>query len=211
MSKCTPAILALISASFAFGQLDSNSVTVTSSSNTTPQPDQVVFSVVVSSPSSTGLTDIFAALQGSGITIANFSNVSTVVVSGIVGGILPSPYPPPGPVVSSPLLSWAFSLVVPVTNVKTTITMLTALQQSVSQKSGALTLSFSVQGTQVSLQAQQSQPCAIPDLLADARAQAQTLAAAGGRILSGIVGLSSVTSNTGGICTVTVKFALLGS
>jgi hypothetical protein len=197
----TPAILLLTSAAFAFGQLDSNSVTVTSSHNTAPLPDQAVFSVTVTSGSGTSLTDVVSALQGSGITLANLSGVTTLS-SGSPTGI---GIPPPGPF--TPPLYWTFTLVVPLANTMATVAMLTGLQQTVPQKNSSLTLSFSIQGTQVSQQLLQSQPCVISDLLTDARAQAQTLAASGGRILSGILALSSATSG----CTVTVKFALLGS
>jgi hypothetical protein len=199
----TPAILLLTSAAFAFGQLDSNSVTITSSHNTAPLPDQTVFSVTVGAAVGTSLNDVVSALQGSGITLANLSSVTTSL--GGSGG----PYfgiPGLAPAGPSPL-SWIFTLVVPLANTKATVAMLTGLQQSILQKNGTLSLSFSIQGTQVSQQLLQSQPCVISDLLTDARAQAQTLAASGGRILSGILALSSATSS----CTVTVKFALLGS
>ena len=203
MCRRIPAVLFLISASLAFGQLDSNSVTVTSSSNTTPQPDQAVFSVTVGAAIGTSLNDVVSALSGSGITLANLSNVTTSLgVSGSptfgIPGLAPAGPPP---------LNWTFTLVAPLANTKATVAMLTGLQQTVPQKNSSLTLSFSIQGTQVSQQLQQSQPCAISDLLTDARTQAQTLAAAGGRTLSGILALSSATSG----CTVTVKFALLGS
>lgn len=86
-------------------------------------------------------------------------------------------------------------------------------------------MTFSVQGTQVSQQLQQSQPCVISDLLANARMQAQSLAAAAGFTLDVILAMSSTVSTTvsnqaatlssfllgasTAPCTVTVKFAVV--
>src|SRR2546429_9770598 len=66
----------VMSASLAFGQLDSNSITVTASRSTTLQPDQAIFSVDVSSGLDTTIDDVIAALAGSGILIANFQGVN---------------------------------------------------------------------------------------------------------------------------------------
>src|SRR5260370_31326366 len=68
--------LALVSGSLAFAQLDSNSITVSASRSGTLQPDQALFVVSVQSDLNTSLNDVLAALQGSGITSANFSGVS---------------------------------------------------------------------------------------------------------------------------------------
>jgi uncharacterized protein YggE len=201
MCRRIPAVLFLISASLAFGQLDSNSVTVTSSSAATPQPDQAIFNVTVGAGIGTSLNDVVSALSGSGITLANLSSVTTSL-GGVATGIASGPAPP-----APPALNWTFTLIVPLASTTATVVMLTGLKQSIPQKNSTLSLSFGIQGAQVSQQLQQSQPCAISDLLADARTQAQTLAASGGRILSGILALSSATSG----CMVTVKFALLGS
>ena len=77
MLKRTLSLCFVMSASLLFGQLDSNSVTVTASRSTNVQPDQVLFAVYVTSRLSTSLDDVLAALKTSGITIANFSGVST--------------------------------------------------------------------------------------------------------------------------------------
>jgi hypothetical protein len=53
--------------SLAFGQIDSNSITVTASNNVSLQPDQAVFGTTVQSGINTGLDDVLMALQGSGI------------------------------------------------------------------------------------------------------------------------------------------------
>jgi len=217
-----------LSAPLAFGQLDSNSLTVTASRGVSLQPDQALFGVFVDSSTVTSLDDILAALQGSGVTIANFSGVSTSTATLILGGP-PTPLPPGpgGPV----MLEWAFALPVSLAKITSTIKTLTGLQQSIMQNNSGLTLSFSIVGTQVSPQLQQMQTCVLADLISDAQAQAQKVAAAAGLGVGNILALSSpvVTSVSNGttvpvsrltssisslltsppICTVTVKFALV--
>jgi hypothetical protein len=204
----------VLSASLGFGQIDSNAVTVTASRNANLQPDTVLFSVTVTSGFNTGLDDVIAALAGSGITAANFSSVSSPFTLSIPTGAIAQPV--------QPMLQWNFALPVPLSKLKDTSTTLTNLQQSIAKKNAGLAMSFSVQGTQVSPQLQQSQPCVISDLLADARAQAQKLADAAGLTLGQILALASSTSSTTGssnsifnplpslsICAATVKYALI--
>ena len=144
--------------SLAFAQLDSNSITVSASNNVTLQPDQAIFSVSVTSGLTTGFDDVLAALQGSGITAANLSGVTTqndfAVLSGGPGGQIPPP-----------MLTWSFTLTSPLTNTKSTVASLTTLQQNIAKANNGLTLSFSIVGTQVSQQLAQSQTCSIPSLL----------------------------------------------
>jgi hypothetical protein len=200
----------LISASFAFGQLDSNSVTVAASRSTSLQPDQALFAVFVNTDLNAGLSDVVAAVQSAGLTIANLSGVGTITVYGNNNE-------------PQSQTQWAFRLTVPVGNIKQTTTALTALQKSVMQANANWATSFSLQGLQVSQQLQQSQTCDFAGVISDARVQAQNLAAASGRTLSGILALSTSTSTTVGsstslypgysplYCSATVKFALLGS
>ncbi len=216
----------LASGLLLFGQLDSNSVTVTASRSTSLQPDQVVFAVFVGSGLNASLDDVLAAVKGLSITMANFSGVVTGGAFGtgipVVGipGLTPAPLPP---------LQWVFALPVPFSKMKDTVSALTSLQQSLAQANNGLTLSFQVQGTTVSAALQQSQTCSIPDLIADARAQAQKLADAAGLNLGSILALSGSTSppvpnsipsvqlvgfvssnilTTPHFCAVTVKFAV---
>lgn len=180
----------------AFAQLDSNSVTVTASRNTTAQADQATLSVSVTSGFNNGLTDILNALAGTGITMANFTGLNS--------------YSNP------PQLTWSFTLYVPIAKLSDTTTSLANLQQSIVQKKNGLALAFSVQGTQVS----QAPGCSQADLLADARVSAQKLADAAGLTVGVILAMSSTVSSTTGpaalsafitsttACTLTVKFAL---
>lgn len=181
MYKSVLVFLPLLFCSLAFGQLDSNSITVSASRNMNLQPDQAIFAVSVQSGISASLDDVVAALQGSGITTGNLSSVSSLQQYLNVGAM--------------PGLVWTFSLPVPLTKTKDTVASLTTLQQAVAKLNNGMTLSFSIAGTQVSQQLAQSQTCSIPGLVADATAQAQTLAAAGGLTLGSIIAMSSATSN----------------
>lgn len=202
----------LVCIRWSYAQLDSNSVTVTASRNFTQQPDQTVFAVQVNSGLNTSLEEVIAALQGSGIGPGNFSRVSTP------GGFVLGTGAPP-----QPMLEWDFTLPVPIAKTKDTTMALTALQQSLAQKNSGLTLSFYIQGSQVSQQLQQSQTCPVADLLADARAQAQKLASATGLGAGNVLAISSTTVSTvtngvaittlgyspyAPVCSITVKFAL---
>ena len=180
-------IPALVLSSLAFGQIDSNAVTVTASRNANLQPDTVLFSVTVTSGFNAGLDDILAALAGSGITAANLSNVSSQP------GIL-SFNPGPGIITIQPAqsgLQWTFTLPVPLSKLKDTIASLTTLQQTIAQKNPGMSMTFSVQGTQAS-----PQQCSTPDLISDARAQAQKLANAAGVSVGPIIGVADAGSSS---------------
>src|SRR5260370_9045761 len=106
----------------AFGQLDSNSITVTASRNIAPgQPDQTVLSVQVSSGLDTSLDDVLGALQGSGITVANFSGLNSFFLFN------PLTQPPP-----APMLNCSFRFAVPFAKTKHTATLLSALHHTIS-------------------------------------------------------------------------------
>jgi hypothetical protein len=219
MVKRWPFFLLILSVPAAFAQLDSNSVTVSATRSMTQQPDQVLFAVNVQSGLNTSLDDVVAALQGSGITAANFSSVST-------GANLVLNLPP---TMAPPQLQWIFALPAPLAKIKDTVATLSALQKTIAQQNNGLTLSFNVQGTQVSAQSQQSHVCPTSDLLADATTQAQKLAAIAGLSLGSVLAMSSGTSVSGSVgsavsiagvllgappvlpsvCSMTVKFALL--
>lgn len=212
MTKRALVFTFVMSASLAFGQLDSNTITVTASRSATLQPDQVVISVDVTSDLNTTLDDVVAALAGSGITIANFSGVNNNNYF-YVNPFSPTPS-------MQPTIDWSFTLPVSLSKMKDTLAMLTALQKTIAQKNSALTLSFAVQGTQVSPQLQQSQVCSVSDLLSDARAQAQKLASAANLFLGSVLAMSSMTSsNVASVgpyftstfapgCSLTVEFAV---
>ena len=164
--------------SLAFCQLESDTITIQATrpmSFQTLQPDQVVFNVTVNSPLNAGLDDVLAAVQSSGITSANFSNLSN-------SGDNRAP------------LQWWFSLTVPIAKWKATVTLLTALQQSINKNNSGMQLSFGVQILRSSTASSQAQSCSPADLVADAQAQAQKVAAAAGLFVGQIVAISDQSS-----------------
>jgi len=198
-------ILALLSCALIFGQVTSNSVTVTVSRYSNLQPDQVLIAVNVSAGPAVTRDQILAALQGSGITLANFQNVNSVQQF--------SPTP-------QLTVVWTFSLPVALSDLKTTVGQFSTLQAGIVKNNPGLTMSFSVEGTQVSPQLPQSQSCAAADLVADAKTRAQKMAVAAGQPLGAIVAMSSASIATDPVtgvfstptyqpvCSLTAKFAL---
>jgi hypothetical protein len=176
------ALAAVVLASVVFGQPDANSITVTATRTIYAQPDQVVFVVTVTSNPDATLDSIIAALAGSGITAGNLSSVNgsgRALQDGIPGVNLGSP------------LQWTFTLTAPLSKLKDTIASLTTLQQTIAQKNPGMSMTFSVQGTQAS-----PQQCSTPDLISDARAQAQKLANAAGLSVGPIIGVSDAGSSS---------------
>jgi hypothetical protein len=192
-------ILALFSCALVSGQVTSNSVTVNVSRNANLQPDQIVLDIEVSAGPAATLDQVLAALQGFGLTQANFSGLSS------------------GP---GQQVSWGFSLPVAFSDLKSTVAQLSALQTAIAQTNPGLSMSFSVRGTQVSQQSQQSVSCAAADLMADALARAQNMAAAAGQPLAGILSMSSASTAANPVsgifstptyqpvCSLTATFAL---
>jgi hypothetical protein len=194
----------------ALCQTPPNSVTVTASRNTNVAPDQAVISVSVNTSLNGTMDDAIAALQGSGITAANFTGVSTVQT---IAGTQ-----------TVTQLAWSFNLIVDLASLKTAFATLTGVQQALAAKKNGMTMSFSIFGTQVSQKLAQSQPCSLTDLMADARSQAAQLASAAsmsiGPVLAVSGGTASSATSAGGsaflsgvslpVCSLTVKFALAG-
>jgi uncharacterized protein YggE len=163
--------LLLLAAVPLFAQLESHTLTISASRSINLQPDQVVFGLTVSSAATASLDQIVSALGGLGITSANLTGVNNYS--------------------ASTTFQWNFTLAAPLANLSATIDSLAKLQQTIAQNNSGLTLTFSVNGTQVSQQLQQSQSCSNADLIADATAQAQKLAAAAGLTLGPIRELSN--------------------
>jgi hypothetical protein len=203
------ALLLVVCAGLATAQVTPNSVTVTANRNTNLQPDQAVFGVNVTTPVDATRDDVIAALQGSGITLSNFTSVQSLQV--------------PSGRVTNTALQWSFALPAPLANMKATLGLLSAVQNSMAKDKPAFMMSFGVNGLQVSPQAQQSQTCSLADLVNDARAQAQKLASAAGATVGAVMAISNATvvTDTGSTnpfaqptlapsCSLTVKFALSG-
>ncbi len=184
-----------------FGQ---NSITVTASRTASTPADLVAFNVEVLTDLESSRDEVLSTLQGSMLTAANFFSVRTVQQ------YLRETYE------TVNYLDWTFVLTAPIGNFKSTTSQLTALQQTVAEKKPGMSLSFSVQGTQISSQAAQALTCSTSDLIADARAQAQKMAAAAGAAIGSVLAMSGMTASPGSapyltpFCSLTVKFALAG-
>jgi len=166
--------LVLLAAAPVFGQLESHTLTISAARSIAMLPDQALLGLSVISPVTTNLDPIVAALSGLGITSANFTGVGSSTVP--------------------PSVQWNFTLAVPLSNVTGIIGSITKLEQTIAQNNSGLMLTFGINGTQASQtsqQLQQSQSCANSDLIADAMAQAQKLAAAAGLSLGPILKLSN--------------------
>jgi hypothetical protein len=162
----------------ALGQMDDNTLTVTTSRTINFQPDQVVFSVYADFEPTATLNDVLTSVQSLGITLANLSYVSTYGQSfGSVG---------------NQTTEWSFILPVPFSKLSEELSALAALKQSVG-KNPARSLNYSVQGTQVSQQLRASGGCPYGSLFQDAGVQARTLAATAGVMLGPIVAISDRT------------------
>jgi hypothetical protein len=207
--RLRPILFLLASSVIAFGQVTPNSVTVTATRNTNIPPDQVVFAVTVDAPVTATREDVLSALDGSTINASNFTGVRTAQVVDQTGRQ------------TTIAVEWSFTLTAPITGMKSTIGLLTAIQSNIAKKNNGLSMSFSVQGTQISQQAQQSQSCSLVDLVGTARSQAQVLAVAAGASLGSILAVTGATTVApvenpfvqGGIspvCSITVRFALGG-
>jgi uncharacterized protein YggE len=170
MTKSPFLILFLVAAP-VFGQLDPHTLSISATRSTYLQPDDAVFNLSVISSASTSLDQVVAALSTLGVNSSNLTGVNNTS--------------------SPPNLQWNFNLAVPLSSLTATIGSLTKLEQTITQNNSGLTLTFTVGGTQVSPQLQQSQSCSNSDLIADATAQAQKLAVAAGLTLGPILKLSN--------------------
>jgi uncharacterized protein YggE len=155
--------LLLASAILAYGQLDSNSVTITASRNLSVPADQAILSMSVTTPATTTLDEVLAALAGQGVTTANLTGAST-----------------------DTSVTWNFTLSVPVSGLAATLNFLSNFQKN----NAALQFTFSVAGAQASPAALAAQPCPFSDLFSDAQTQARDIAATMGRTIGPVLALT---------------------
>jgi uncharacterized protein YggE len=164
------ALLISCSSGLAFSQIDTDTFTVTASRLVNPQPDQIVFSIDVQSGLDSRLDQILSALASSDVTSANFSSVFFRL---------------PG------RLGWEFKLPTALSRMRETIAALSALQQTLMKGHDGLSLTFNVQGTQVS-QELQAAVCSDAAMITDAQTQAQAMANAAGFSVGPILSISKV-------------------
>jgi uncharacterized protein YggE len=142
-------------------------ITITATRTNAIQPDQVLIGLTVQSPTTAGLDDVTGALTAAGISGTSLTGVYTTNIY--------SPAKNP-----QTALVWSFTLTAPLAKLSSTLSQILSAQQSISGDNSGLTLTFYVEGMQVSPQLQQSQPCSQTALLADAQTQATQVAAAAG-------------------------------
>lgn len=197
MSRFGQGTFLLLLPALAFAQITANTVTVTVSQTAAAQPDTAIFSVTVMSGIDKNFSDILAALQGSGITAANFVDLSSTTITVINPGSQPAAG-------LQPQLSWGFQLSVPLSKSKDTTAALSTLTQNLPQNNSGLSLTFGLSSTQVSNQAAN---CNLTDLVATAHTQAQQLTSAAG-LVAGMIQSISTSVGPPAACFLTVRFLL---
>ena len=103
-------------------------------------------------------------------------------------------------------LDWSFQLIVPLNQVKSTTASLLTLQNSIPQNNSGLTLSFYLNGANVSQQAQQT--CDFNGMMSSARAEAQSIASAAGFTAGSVVGITGSVNQSAPVCSFTLTFGL---
>ena len=197
MSRLGEFALLLVLPALAVAQITANTVTVTASQTSAAQPDTAFFSITVTSGIDKNFSDIIGALQGSGMTAANFVDLSSTTITVINPGSGPAPGP-------QPQLGWGFQLTVPLSKVKDTTAALTALAQTLPQNNSGLSLTFALSSTRV---LGQTANCSPADLIANARTQAQQLTSAAG-LVAGMIQSISTSVGPAASCFLTVRFLL---
>jgi uncharacterized protein YggE len=170
----------LLTARFALGAMFGQPepvITITATRTNNIQADQVLIGLSIQSTTTAGLDDITSALTAAGVAGATFTGVTSFYTS---TGIQP-------PQVA---LVWSFTLTAALAKLSATLAQIISAQQTISGNNSGLTLTFYVEGTQVSPQLQQSQTCPQAALLADAQAQAKQVAAAAGVSAGAILSMS---------------------
>src|SRR6266536_1219540 len=157
-------LLFFAAVSVAFGQLDSDMITITSSRTQSIVVDQVQVTVNVNTGRDATLDDVVSALQGTEITAANLSGAYT----------FSSNFQQPRPT------QWTFTLTASISKLKDTLAALAR-----AQNRSDIDLGYYLNAVTT-----QSGPCPWPSLVGDAQAQAQKLAAVAGVRVGPIVALS---------------------
>jgi hypothetical protein len=166
MRKLLMGAIGVMFASCGFGQLDSYTVTITTSRAASIQADQIQFSVYVDAPMTSSLTDAAAVVAGLGLKASDLSSVYT--------------YTTQEGLKRQTVLEWAFSLTAPIGSMTSTVAAVENLAQTVAKGSSGMTVAFDVDGLVASAASQNAQNCPVTAMMADARAQAQKLGSAAG-------------------------------
>jgi uncharacterized protein YggE len=157
----------LLTAGLALAQMDSNTITITASRSISSVPDQVSFSLQVSTGTDANLSDALAMVHSLGLTVSDLSSVGTYTTYDSKGRA------------NGTGLRWSFTVNAPVSSLKGT----SARLQAFAQNTKGVTIGIS--GWQSNGQ------CAVNDLIADARVQAQLLASAAAVSVAPILGITA--------------------
>lgn len=171
----------LLVAPAAFAQIDPFTITVTASRSIPIAPDQAVVRVTVATSQNTSLSDVLGFVNQFGLNSTTFVATTSFFS---------------GPGVTEPSLSWLFSAAVPISQLPNMLAKLEAQQGSGANP--GFSLLFYIINTQASPELLASQPCPLPALVADARAQAARLAKAAGFGVGDISTISDGGSTNGG-------------
>jgi uncharacterized protein YggE len=162
--------------------LDANSIVVTATKAVVLVPTDITFMVNVSADLTVTLDQVLAAVDF-GLTAQDLTGISSYPTG---------PYPPVAPYSR---ITYLFRLTVPVSKMKETIDKLEKLRKSVDTN---MDLSYSTNMVGPSQAAvADAHDKALPDLVADAKKRAESLAAAAGLKLGNIQAVSEGYSYTG--------------
>ncbi len=168
----------LLCGSAGWAQLQTNAILITASRTLNVAPDQAIFDIQVSSGYGASLSDIVNILSPAGVTASDFASLTPLFLYAVGPNSTGTNY----------TLSWGFTLTVPLSQAPGTLNQLTSLATK-TNTTNPLSVSFSLIGTSTSQAAQAA--CPINDLVADATAQAQTLADAANLRLGPILAVSN--------------------
>jgi hypothetical protein len=194
--------------SLAFGQLDSDTLTVSVSQSTNLQRDQIAVDIRLITPMSSGLDEVLATLKSAGITSANFLNVYSTS--------------------DRASLYWVFTLAVPVSKFPATAAQLNS-QGVIFFVQGPQVSAESQQAQQCPVSSLMAAATARAKQVADAAelAVGDILAITGGNVLTAntritpavptavvrldqaVIGPPPITPTASATCSLTVKFKLL--
>ncbi len=152
-----------------------NTITVSASGSTAPENDDATLSLEVTSPLTADLSDVTNALSANGIMGANFSSVDTGVNYEFGKSVT--------------LLSWSFTLNVPLPKLTATMAQITSAQQSISKQNPGFGLAVGSVYTSVS-QSQQASACPQSTLISSTLKLAQQIATAAGVSVGPVVNIS---------------------
>jgi uncharacterized protein YggE len=168
----------------AFGQNESNSITVTASRSMDVPIEQVSYSIQVKSAIDATLSQVLQQVQSLGITANDLSGVSTTAP------VLQLPIPGISVVPDTPQLIWSFSFTSRFSQFQQTLSQLRAASTPNPDRKN-FTISFSIvnaSATQATIDEAASR--VLPDLIADARVRAKRLVDAAGLTVGVILTLS---------------------